>query len=67
MISRKLFEAVRFRWGTSHYPDGRVNMTSDDPAFHLDCFLKFGEWMYIRTDVLGKHIGELAVNEGAQF
>lgn len=67
MISRRLFEAVRMRWGTSHYPDGRVCMTSDDPAFHLDSFLKFGQWMYIRPDVLGKHVGGLQAHEGAQF
>lgn len=67
MISKRLFEATRFRWGTSRYPDGRVNMTSDDPAFHLDSFLKFGKWMYIRTDVVGQHIGELRNNEVAQF
>ncbi len=67
MISRRLFQAVRMRWGTSHYPDGRVNMTSDDPAFHLDCFLKFGQWPYIRTDVVGSHVGDLRANEGAQF
>lgn len=67
MLSKKLFEAVRCRWGTSHYPDGRVCMTSDDPAFHLDAFLKFGEWPLIRLDCEGKHIGPLDASEVAQF
>lgn len=67
MISRKLFEATRFRWGTSHYPDGRVNMTSDDPSFHLDSYLKWGKWMYIRLDVIGRHVGDLKANETSQF
>jgi hypothetical protein len=67
MISRKLFEATRFRWGTSHYPDGRVNMTSDDPAFHLDSYLKWGKWMFIRMDVEGRHIGDLKNDEVSQF
>jgi hypothetical protein len=67
MIERKLFEAIRLRWGTSYYPDGRINMTSDDPAFHLDCFLRFGHWMKIRTDVIGQHVGDLRNEHGAQF
>lgn len=67
MISRRLFEAIRFRWGTSHYPDGRVQMTSDDPAFHLDSFIKFGKWMMVREDIEGKHIGDLKNEDAAQF
>ena len=67
MLQRRLFEAVRMRWGTSHYPDGRVSMTSDDPAYHLDSFIKFGEWMLIRTDVVGRHVGDLHPGQTAQF
>jgi len=68
MLSKKLFGAIRMRWGTSYYPDGRVNMTtSDDPSYHLDVFLRFGEWMWIRTDVVGNHIGELAPNAVANW
>lgn len=67
MISRRLFEATRFRWGTSHYPDGRVSMTSDDPSFHLDSFIKFGKWMYVREDVVGQHVGDLKATDTSQF
>ena len=67
MISRKLFEAVRFRYGRSIYPDGRDNMTSDDPAFHLDCFLKFGQWPVVRMDVVGQHVGDLKQGDTSQF
>lgn len=67
MLSRRLFEAVRFRYGTSVYPDGRVNMTSDDPAYHLDCFIKFGQWPVIRMDVVGRHIGDLKPEEASQY
>lgn len=67
MLSRRLFEAVRFRYGTSQYPDGRECMTSDDPAFHLDCFLKFGQWPVVRTDVVGQHVGDLSATETSQF
>ena len=56
MISRKLFEAVRFRYGMSVYPDGRAHVTSDDPAFHLDAFIKFGQWPVLRMDVVGRHV-----------
>jgi hypothetical protein len=67
MISRKLFEGIRFRWGMSYYPDGRVNMTSDDPAYHLDALMKFGEYMLIRRDVVGQHVGDLAHEHASQF
>jgi hypothetical protein len=67
MLSRKLFEGIRMRWGNSHYPDGRVSMTSDDPAYHLDAYIKFGEWMVIRPDVVGNHIGDLKAGETSQF
>jgi hypothetical protein len=67
MISRKLFENVRFRYGTSNYPDGRCHMISDDPAFHLDVFIKFGEWMVVREDVVGTHLGTLTQSDVSQF
>jgi hypothetical protein len=67
MLSRKLFEAVRFRYGRSIYPDGRDHMTSDDPAYHLDCFLKFGQWPVVRMDVVGRHVGDLQADETSQF
>ena len=67
MISRKLFENIRFRYGTSRYPDGRDHMVSDDPAYHLDAFIKFGEWMVIRKDVVGQHIGDLQPDAVSQF
>ena len=67
MLSRKLFEAVRFRYGRSIYPDGRDRVTSDDPAYHLDCFLKFGTWPVVRMDVVGKHVGDLKAEEVSQF
>lgn len=67
LLSRKLFEAVRFRYGRSIYPDGRDHMTSDDPAYHLDCFIKFGEWPVVRLDVIGRHIGDLKPSDVSQF
>jgi len=67
MLSRRLFEAVRFRYGRSIYPDGRDCMTSDDPAYHLDCFLKFGQWPVVRMDVVGQHIGDLKQDQTSQF
>jgi hypothetical protein len=67
MLSRRLFEAVRFRYGRSVYPDGRDHMTSDDPAYHLDCFLKFGQWPVVRMDVVGQHIGDLKQGQTSQF
>lgn len=67
MISRKLFENIRFRYGTSRYPDGREHMISDDPAFHLDAFIKFGKWPVIRMDVVGQHVGDLKKEETSQF
>lgn len=67
LLSRKLFEAVRFRYGTSHYPDGRVSMTSDDPAYHLDCFIKFGGWPVVRMDTEGHHVGDLKLDQVSQF
>jgi len=65
MISRKLFEAVRFRYGMSMYADGRNCFTSDDPAFHADCHLKFGTWPWLRMDVEGKHVGDLKAEDVA--
>jgi hypothetical protein len=67
MLSRRLFNQVRFRYGTSEYPDGRNHMVSDDPAYHLDCFIKFGKWPVIRMDVIGNHVGDLNENETAQY
>lgn len=67
MLSRKLIENIRFRYGVSRYPDGREHAISDDPAFHLDAFIKFGNWMVIRKDVVGRHIGDLKAEEVAQF
>jgi hypothetical protein len=67
LLSRKLIENIRFRYGVSRYPDGREHMISDDPAYHLDAYLKFGEWMTIRTDVVGRHVGTLKAEEVAQF
>jgi hypothetical protein len=63
MLSRKLFDVIRTRWGTANYPDGRAVTTSEDPAYQADAFMRFGEWMWIRTDVIGKHIGDLAAEE----
>jgi hypothetical protein len=67
LLSRKLFEAVRFRYGRSIYPDGRDCMTSDDPAYHLDCFLKFGQWPVVRMDVVGTHVGDLKADQTSQY
>lgn len=67
MIKREVFEQVRFRYGLGVYPDGRRHAISDDPAYHLDVYLKFGAWHYIRTDVGGKHIGDLAAESVSQF
>ena len=67
MLSRRAFEQVRFRYGVTEYPDGRKHMVSDDPAYHLDCFMKFGEWMLIREDAVGKHVGDLDASQVAQF
>ena len=63
MFSRKLFDSIRTRWGTATYPDGRAIATSEDPAYQADAFMRFGEWMWIRMDVVGKHIGDLAAEE----
>lgn len=67
LLTRKLIENIRFRYGVSKYPDGREHMISDDPAFHLDAFIKFGHWMTIRTDVIGRHLGQLKAEETSQF
>jgi hypothetical protein len=67
MISRKLFESVRFRYGMAHYPDRDSNWASDDPCFHADVHQKFGTWMAIRTDVEGKHCGELDHGGASQY
>lgn len=68
MLSKQLFNEIRFRYGVSKYPDGRgTYMISDDPAYHLDAFIKFGHWMLIRTDVVGKHIGDLKPGDTAQY
>lgn len=67
MIPRRLFEAVRFRYGMTTMPDGSRRMLSDDPCFHLDCFNKFGEWMFVRPDVVGKHVGDLKAEHVGQF
>lgn len=67
MISRRLFEAVRFRYGMTMYEDGRNHLTSDDPAFHADCYLKFKEWPWLRMDVEGQHVGELRAEDVSQF
>lgn len=67
LLTRKLIENIRFRYGRSRYPDGRESMISDDPAFHLDAFLKFGEWPVIRKDTLAQHVGDLKAEEVSQF
>lgn len=67
MLSKRLFNQIRFRYGVSEYPDGRNHSVSDDPAFHLDAFIKFGKWPVIRMDVVGRHVGELLENEISQF
>lgn len=67
MLSRKLIETVRFRYGRSIYPDGRDHITSDDPAYHLDCFIKYGTWPVVRMDVVGQHVGDLKNDEISQF
>jgi hypothetical protein len=67
MLSRKLFNQVRFRYGMTEYPDGRHQLVSDDPAYHLDAFMKFGKWHYIRLDVVGRHMGELLSDGVSQF
>lgn len=67
MLSSRLFNQVRFRYGYSEYPDGRKHTVSDDPAYHLDAFIKFGKWPVIRMDVVGNHVGELLPEEVSQF
>lgn len=67
MLSRRLISQVRFRYGVTEYPDGRHYMVSDDPAYHLDCFIKFGKWPLLRTDVVGRHVGDLQQEETSQF
>lgn len=67
MLSRRLFNQIRFRYGHSEYPDGRAHTVSDDPAYHLDAFIKFGKWPVIRMDVVGKHVGDLKPNETSQY
>jgi GT2 family glycosyltransferase len=67
MLTSRAFNQIRFRYGVSEYPDGRNHMISDDPAYHLDAFKKFGTWMYVRTDVLGRHVGDLQPHQTAQF
>lgn len=67
MLSAKLLNNISFRSGKSIYPSGAVHNTSDDPAFHLDAFIKFGKWPVIRMDVIGQHVGDLLENEIAQF
>ncbi|HUP03497.1 MAG TPA: hypothetical protein VMU19_05885 [Bryobacteraceae bacterium] len=63
MFSRKLFDAIRVRWGTAGFPGKPDEMSSEDRAFQADVVAKFGEWMCIRTDVVGKHLGDLKANE----
>ena len=67
MLSRKLFEAVRFRYGETYYPDGYHHLTSDDPAYHADCYRLFNEWPVVRLDVMGKHEGDLKESDVSQF
>ena len=67
MLSKRLFNQIRFRYGTTEYPDGGIRMVSDDPAYHLDAFIKFGKWPVVRMDVVGQHIGDLQPNEVSQF
>lgn len=68
MLSARLFNQIRFRYGVTEYPDGRGTYSiSDDPAFHLDAFIKFRKWPVIRMDVVGQHIGDLKANEVSQF
>ena len=67
MLSKRLFNQIRFRYGFTEYPDGRKHTVSDDPAYHLDAFIKFGKWPVIRMDVVGAHIGDLQSNETSQY
>jgi hypothetical protein len=67
MLSKRLFNQIRFRYGVTEYPDGRHHLVSDDPAYHLDAFIKFGKWPVIRMDVKGAHVGDLKPNEVSQF
>lgn len=67
MIARRAFEQIRFRYGLAQYPDGRSHVVSDDPAYHLDVQMKFGEMHFIRMDVVGQHVGDLKANETSQF
>jgi hypothetical protein len=67
MIKRDVFEQVRFRYGIGAYPDGRKHNVSDDPAYHLDTFLKFNEWHHVRMDVLGRHVGDLKDTDVSQY
>lgn len=67
LIRRDVLEQITFRTGVGDYPDGRKHLVSDDPAYHLDTFRRFGEWHYIRTDVVGQHIGDLKAGDVAQF
>ena len=67
MLSRRLFNQVRFRYGHTEYPDGSARMVSDDPAYHLDAFIKFGRWPVVRMDCVGKHVGDLSADQVSQF
>ena len=67
MLSSRLFNQIRFRYGHTEYPDGTAHMVSDDPAYHLDAFIKFGRWPVIRMDVIGTHVGDLNADEVSQF
>ena len=67
MLSARLFNQVSFRYGNSEYPNGAQHQTSDDPAYHLDAFYKFGKWPVIRLDVVGRHVGDLRENEVSQY
>lgn len=67
MLSKRLFHQVRFRYGMTEYPDGRKHTVSDDPAYHLDAFIKFGKWPVIRMDVIGAHVGGLEPAQVSQY
>jgi hypothetical protein len=67
LIARRVFEQIRFRYGTTEYPDGRCVFISECPAFHFDVLKKFGEPHYVRADVVGKHVGDLKEGETAQY
>jgi hypothetical protein len=63
MFTREVFDAIRTRWGTAHYPGKPPETVSEDPAYQADVLLRFGAWMWIRLDVVGKHVGDLAADE----